>query len=259
MKVAIVVPARLGAKRLPEKPLRELGGKPLIVRVWERVVRMNFGDRIVVATDHPRIEAAVKDAGGEVVMTSPSCPSGTARVAEVAAMPTFSAYDAFVNIQGDEPFIGINSVRGAAEIVTSGQYEIGTSAVLADNSIFQTPDIVKVVRDQQGRALYFSRAPIPYLRDSMDEQERLPFTLQHVGVYAYTKAALNKWVSLPEHPLEIIERLEQLRPLAHGMAIGVAVVDDAAEAGIDTESDLAKANSRISISAENFNDQSGTW
>ncbi len=250
MKVALVIPARLGATRLPEKPLRDLGGKPLIVRVWERVSKMGVGDRVVVATDHPRIEKVIRDLGGDVIMTSPECNSGTARVAEVAAHPEFADFEAFVNVQGDEPFIGENCVRMAAEMVTSGKFTLGTSAVKTSADILKKPDIVKVIIGTQGQALYFSRAGIPHLRDEGDSAERDSMVLQHIGVYSYTRDALQKWLSLPVHPLEIVERLEQLRPLANGIAMGVAVVDDMAEAGIDTEEDLERANARFGVASQ---------
>lgn len=246
MKTAIVIPARLGAVRLPRKPLRQLGGLPLIVQVWRRVQGMNVADRTVVATDHDEVASVARAAGAEVVMTSPDCASGTARVAEVAAAPGFGDFDAFVNVQGDEPFISDAFVRAAADVVRRGPFKLGTVAAPATGEIFDTPSVVKVVTGTDGRALYFSRAPIPYLRDDADAAARVPLTLQHIGVYSYTRDALARWAALPAHPLEEIERLEQLRPLANGMNIGVAVVGERAECGIDTEQDLHNANARWS-------------
>ncbi len=246
MKTAIVIPARLGAVRLPRKPLRQLGGLPLIVQVWRRVQGMNVADRTVVATDDDEVASVARDAGAEVVMTSSDCASGTARVAEVAAAPGFEHFDAFVNVQGDEPFISDAFVRAAADVVRTGQFKLGTVAARATGAIFDVPSVVKVVTGTDGRALYFSRAPIPYLRDDADAAARVPLTLQHIGVYSYTRDALARWVALPVHPLEEIERLEQLRPLANGMHIGVAVVCERAECGIDTEQDLHNANARWS-------------
>lgn len=244
MKTAVVIPARLGATRLPRKPLRDLDGQPLVVRVWRRVSRMGIGDVVVVATDHDEVAEVAEAAGATVVMTSPDCASGTARVAEVAASPGFSDFGAFVNVQGDEPFISAGFIRAAADVVRSGRFTLGTVAATATAEIFDTPSIVKVVTALDGRALYFSRAPIPYLRDASDAGLRRPLTLQHIGVYSYTREALAQWVALPPHPLEDIERLEQLRPLAHGMKIGVAVIEERAECGIDTEDDLRIANER---------------
>jgi 3-deoxy-manno-octulosonate cytidylyltransferase (CMP-KDO synthetase) len=205
---------------------------------------MGIGDRVVVATDQQEVADVVRAAGADVVLTSPVCGSGTERVADVANQSEFRHYDAFVNVQGDEPFIGAECVRTAAELVTSGSFTLGTAAAVAGDHIFDTSTIVKVVRGVDGRALYFSRAPIPYLRDQSDAPAREPCTLQHIGVYAYTRDALQQWITLPPHPLEDIERLEQLRPLAHGMLMGVSVVHERPEAGIDTEDDLRRANER---------------
>lgn len=246
MKTAVVIPARLGATRLPRKPLRELGGEPLVVQVWRRVTRMGVGDTVVVATDDAAIAAAVRAAGGDVAITSEQCRSGTERVAEVAALPQFRDYDAFVNVQGDEPFVSPAFVRAAAEVVASGGFTLGTAAARADARIFERSSVVKVVVGADGRALYFSRAAIPFLREAADADVRASLALQHVGVYAYTRAALERWIALPVHPLEIVERLEQLRPIAYGIDFGVAVVNAPAASGIDTEEDLHDANARWS-------------
>ena len=247
MGTLIVIPARLGATRLPRKPLRLLGGEPLIVRVWERVSAMNLADRVVVATDSPEVADAASSAGAQVAMTRNDHPSGTDRVAEVANLAEFRGYDAFVNVQGDEPFVGDDAVRGALAQVTSGRFPLGTAACRAGSEILANPDVVKVVSDSSGRALYFSRAPIPFLRDAADRSVRDGLVRQHLGIYAYTRDALNRWVSLPPHPLETTERLEQLRALADGMAIGVAFVEqDEGVRGIDTEEDLMAANIRWS-------------
>jgi 3-deoxy-manno-octulosonate cytidylyltransferase (CMP-KDO synthetase) len=238
MRTLIVIPARLAATRLPEKPLRMLAGRPLIARVWERVSAMQLADRCVVATDDGRVAETARGAGAEVVMTSSRCESGTERVAEVAAQPEFAGYELFVNVQGDEPFIAIGSVRGAVTAVSDGRFELGTAAVPAGEQVLANPDVVKVVITDDGRALYFSRAAIPFARDPRTRAN----PLQHVGVYAYTRSALAKWVSLPPHRLELTEKLEQLRPLAAGMAFGVTVTEDRPASGIDTEEDLAHAN-----------------
>ncbi len=247
MGTLIVIPARLGATRLPRKPLRLLGGEPLIVRVWERVSKMAVADRVVVATDSPEVADAARAAGAQVAMTREDHPSGTDRVAEVANLSEFRGYDAFVNVQGDEPFVGGDAVRGALSQVTSGIFPLGTAACRAGSEILANPDVVKVVADSNGRALYFSRAPIPFLRDAADRPVRDGLVRQHLGIYAYTRDALNRWVSLPPHPLELTERLEQLRALADGMAIGVALVEqEQGVRGIDTEEDLVAANIRWS-------------
>jgi 3-deoxy-manno-octulosonate cytidylyltransferase (CMP-KDO synthetase) len=246
MSTLIVIPARLGATRLPRKPLRLLGGEPLIVRVWERVLGLNIADRVVVATDSPEVADAARLAGAEVALTRGDHPSGTDRVAEVAKLAEFRRYETFVNVQGDEPFIGADAVSGALMQVTAGKFPLGTAACRAGSEILANPDVVKVVADSNGRALYFSRAPIPYLRDAADRAERDSLVYQHLGIYAYTRDALERWVSLPPHPLEISERLEQLRALADGLAIGVAIVARSETRGIDTEEDLIEANARWS-------------
>jgi len=244
MGTLVVIPARLGAMRLPRKPLRLLSGLPLIVRVWQRISQMNVADAVVVATDDESVASAVQAVGAECVMTSDEHTSGTERVAEVASQPRFRQYTTIVNVQGDEPFIGPGAVKGAAELVSTGRFPLGTAASHASAEILDAPSLVKVVVADDGRAMYFSRAPIPYLRDQADTAKRAQRTLQHIGVYAYSREALNEWVSLPPHPLEEIERLEQLRPLAAGLAIGVAVTSEAPASGIDTEEDLERANAR---------------
>jgi len=205
---------------------------------------MNVADAVVVATDDESVTSAVEQAGAECVMTSDRHGSGTERVAEVAFQQRFRGYGTIVNVQGDEPFIGSGAVSGAAELVSSGRFPLGTAASRASTEILDTPSLVKVVVGDDGRALYFSRAPIPYLRDRADSAKQAERTLQHIGVYAYTREALREWVSLPPHPLEEIERLEQLRPLAAGLPFGVAVTNEAPASGIDTEEDLERANAR---------------
>ncbi len=242
MRTLVVIPARLGATRLPQKPLRLLGGLPLIVRVWQTISEMKLAERCVVATDDARVASIVREAGGDCVMTSSSHSTGTERVAEVAAMAEFREFEAIVNVQGDEPYIGEESVRGAAAMVTGGGFPLGTSAARAGVEIFASRAIVKVVTDDKGRAMYFSRGEIPFLRDPDDAAKRDSLTLQHIGVYAYHRDALAEWAALPVHPLEEIERLEQLRPLAAGIPIGVAITDEPAATGIDTEEDLVRAN-----------------
>jgi 3-deoxy-manno-octulosonate cytidylyltransferase (CMP-KDO synthetase) len=244
MRTLVVIPARLGAMRLPRKPLRLLSGLPLIVRVWQRISQMNVADTVVVATDDETVASTVRKAGADCVMTSASHSSGTERVAEVASQERFKGFDTIVNVQGDEPFIGAEAVSGAATLVATGKFPLGTAASRAGTEILDTPSLVKVVVGDDGRALYFSRAPIPFLRDKADRPKLADRTLQHIGVYAYSRDALNQWVSLPPHPLEEIERLEQLRPLAAGLPIGVAVTKEAPASGIDTEEDLARANAR---------------
>lgn len=243
MTTLAVIPARLGATRLPRKPLRLLGGAPLVVRVWERVRALDVADQVVVATDSDEIAEAVRAAGGVAEMTAAEHPSGTDRVAEVCARSAYRDATAVLNVQGDEPFVSAAAARGALAMVAERGFPVGTAAVPASRDALDAPDVVKVVTADDGRALYFSRAPIPFARDA--REAAVPLALQHLGVYAYDPAALARWVALPEHPLERCERLEQLRPLAAGIAIGVAVVRGEATArGIDTEADLEDANAR---------------
>jgi len=243
MPVLAVIPARLGATRLPRKPLRLLGGEPLIARVYARVQALGVASACVVATDHPEVLAACAERGIPALLTADDHQSGTDRVAEIAARSAYCQYTVILNVQGDEPFVSREALAAAIDIVVSRRAPIGTAAIRVSRSDLDRPDIVKVVCTDAGRALYFSRAPIPYLRDPADEAVLVPLVRQHVGVYAYTREALAMWVALPPHPLEIVERLEQLRPLAHGLAIGVAEVPSAAP-GIDTEDDLERANAR---------------
>ena len=242
MKTLAVIPARLGATRLPRKPLRLIAGVPIIVRVFERVAALRVADRIVVATDSDEIATRVREAGGEAIITSPTHASGTDRVAEVVRGVAYRGFDAIVNVQGDEPLVSGAAVRGALLQVTEKKRPLGTAAVRAGSDVLGNADIVKVVTDDDGAAMYFSRAPVPFLRDRSDLTERDSRVLHHVGVYAYTPESLARWVALPAHPLERIERLEQLRPLAAGMRMGVSVVPGPLRAGIDTEADLDRVN-----------------
>jgi 3-deoxy-manno-octulosonate cytidylyltransferase (CMP-KDO synthetase) len=242
VKTLAVIPARLGATRLPRKPLRLLAGVPVVVRVMERVAALRVADRIVVATDSEEIARRVREAGGEAELTRATHPSGTDRVAEVSARAVRDGYDVILNVQGDEPFVSGAAIRGALARVATGGFPLGTAAARADAGVLQRPDVVKVVAADDGAAMYFSRAAIPHLRDQSDRGARDARVLHHVGVYAYTPEALARWVALPPHPLEEIERLEQLRPLAAGLRMGVAVVDGPLRGGIDTETDLEQAN-----------------
>jgi 3-deoxy-manno-octulosonate cytidylyltransferase (CMP-KDO synthetase) len=245
MKTLAVIPARLGSTRLPRKPLRLLAGVPLIVRVWQRVLDTGIADHVVVATDSEEVREVVSTHGGEVAMTSENHVSGTHRVAEVAVRPEFASFHAIVNVQGDEPFVSREAILGAARMVTDAGFPLGTAAVRASAEILADPSVVKVVAADDGRAMYFSRAGIPFLRDATDARDaelQRARVWQHIGVYAYDRQALLRWAELPESPLENIERLEQLRPLAAGIPMGVAVIDEAFRPGIDTEADLERAN-----------------
>ena len=242
MRTLAVIPARLGATRLPRKPLRLLAGLPLVVRVWQRVTETGIADRVVVATDSHEVADAAAAAGAEAVATSSSHGSGTERVAEVASHPEFSGFDIIVNVQGDEPFVSRRALVESAQLVSSRRFSIGTVAVIATPEILPDPNVVKVVAANDGRAMYFSRAAVPYLRDADDAELQRTCVWQHIGVYAYERSALVRWVQLPPNSLERIERLEQLRPLAAGIPIGVSLIDEPVRPGIDTEDDLERAN-----------------
>jgi 3-deoxy-manno-octulosonate cytidylyltransferase (CMP-KDO synthetase) len=241
VKTLAVIPARLGATRLPRKPLRLLAGVPIIVRVLERVRALRVADHVVVATDSDEIADVVADAGGEAVHTHAGHPSGTDRIAEVVRAAFDAQFDVILNVQGDEPFVSGAAVRGALAQVQERGFPLGTAAARASRAVLANPDAVKVVAADDGAAMYFSRAPIPFLRDGADGAAVDDQVLHHVGVYAYTPDALAHWVFLPPHPLERIERLEQLRPLAAGLRMGVAVIDGPVRGGIDTEADLERA------------------
>lgn len=242
MRTLAVIPARLGATRLPRKPLRLLAGVPLVVRVFQRVAEIGVADRVVVATDSEEVADVLASHGGEAVLTAANHPSGTHRVAEVARRPEFAGFDVIVNVQGDEPFVSARAVLGAARMVSDAKFPLGTAAVMAPLGILGDPNVVKVVAADDGRAMYFSRGAIPHLRESADGELLRTRVWQHIGVYAYDWPALMQWIELPESPLEQIERLEQLRPLAAGMTMGVALIDEPVRPGIDTEQDLERAN-----------------
>ncbi len=242
MSTLAVIPARLGATRLPRKPLRLLGGAPLVVRVLERVQSLALADEVVVATEADEVAEVVRKAGGRALITSDQHPSGTDRVAEVARHPDFRGHDIVVNVQGDEPFMRGDAMAGAIAMVRDHGFDLGTAAGKRGPEIMGDPNCVKVVRSDDGRALYFSRAPIPFLRDAADAPQRDALVLQHMGIYAARRDALAKWVSLPPHPLELVEKLEQLRALAAGLAMGVAIVDAPSWGEVNTEDDLLRAN-----------------
>ncbi len=245
MKVLGVIPARLGSERLSRKPLQLLGGRPLIEVVWQRVAAFNAVDELIVATDSDEIVAVCRAAGATCEMTSLTHRSGTERVAEVAER--HPDCDIVVNIQGDEPFVAAAHITSSVQMVRDG-WDMGTPATpVAALDAWHDHAVVKVVRATDGGALYFSRAPIPYKRDADPTPEELQseLYLRHIGVYAYAREALLRYVKLPETMLERSEKLEQLRALAAGMRIGVALTAESA-AGIDTPADLARAQELFS-------------
>lgn len=243
----IVIPARFASSRLPGKPLADIAGKPMIVRVVEQVAGAG-ADEVWVATDHDGVRAAVEAAGGRVVMTRADHPSGTDRLAEVASLLGWRDEDIVVNVQGDEPLIDVGIVAAVArELADDPEAAIATAAhPIHDVAEVFNPNVVKVVCDAQRRALYFSRAPIPWARDAwLDPAGRsaLPAALpvlRHVGLYAYRVAFLRRYAELAPAPIEQWEALEQLRAMWHGYRIRVLGLDAAPAAGVDTPEDLER-------------------
>jgi 3-deoxy-manno-octulosonate cytidylyltransferase (CMP-KDO synthetase) len=235
-KVVVVIPARYGATRLPGKPLVQLAGKPMIQRVYERAKLAKTTSRVIVATDDDRILQAVQDFGGEAFMTRADHRTGTERVAEVAA---HVEGDVFVNVQGDEPLLdpaavdtAVNSLREEpnADVATVAT-PIRTPADIMD------PNVVKTVLDFDSNALYSSRAPVPWVRDTANKiQVR---HLKHLGLYAFQRAALLEYPTLPQGELERIEQLEQLRWMENGVKIRVAEVEHDA-VSVDVPEDVAR-------------------
>ncbi|HEX8694106.1 MAG TPA: 3-deoxy-manno-octulosonate cytidylyltransferase [Longimicrobium sp.] len=245
-RVLGVIPARLGSSRLPRKPLHPIAGRPLVEWVWRRAVESGVFGAVVVATDSPEVAEAARAFGATVVLTRADHPSGTDRVAEVARRPEWRDFAVIVNVQGDEPFVRTDHLEAAIRLVRDEGWEVGTVATpIASAGEWREPAVVKVVRGSDGGALLFTRAPVPHPRDAEPDFAGGAY-LRHVGVYAYTRNALLRWVSLPEGELERIEKLEQLRPLAAGVKIGVAV-GEPAEGGVDTPADAARAE-RIILS-----------
>lgn len=246
-RVLGVIPARLGSTRLPRKPLHLLAGRPLLEWVWRRVVDSQLFEAVVIATDSDEVAAVARGFGASVELTRAEHPSGTDRVAEVAARDGYAAYSTVVNIQGDEPFVSPAHLRAAIGLVAGEGWEIGTvAAPIGAADEWRNPAVVKVALADDGSALLFSRAPIPFVRDGEPGAEAMGEGdfLRHIGIYSYRRDALARWVALPEGRLEKLEKLEQLRPLAAGLRIGVARVAPA-EAGVDTPEDAKRADRRL--------------
>ena len=235
MSVLAIIPARYASTRFPGKPLAAIAGKPMIQHVYERTLKADSVSRVIVATDDERIRAAVVDFGGEVVMTRADHPSGTDRLAEVAA--GLDA-DLIVNVQGDEPLIDPLMIDQAVKpLLADPTIEMGTlKSLIKDEEDYLNPNIVKVVTDRDGFALYFSRSPMPYLREA--DFASVPL-FKHVGLYVYRRDFLLKYPHLSETDLEKAEKLEQLRALEHGYRIYVATTD-CESIGVDVPADLEK-------------------
>jgi 3-deoxy-manno-octulosonate cytidylyltransferase (CMP-KDO synthetase) len=241
----VVIPARHASTRLPGKPLADIHGRPMVVRVLERASRAGARS-VCVATDHPDVFDAVRACGGDVLMTRADHPSGTDRLAEVVEARAWADDDIVVNVQGDEPLIEPELIRGvAAALAAAPDAAVATAAhPLADADALFNPNVVKVVCDAAGFALYFSRAPIPWARDAFAlNRAQLPDglpVLRHVGIYAYRVAFLRRYADLAPSPLEHWEALEQLRVLWHGYRIAVSRIENAPAAGVDTQEDLER-------------------
>lgn len=243
----VVIPARYASSRFPGKPLADLGGRPMVVRVAERA-RASGARSVLVATDDQRIASAARAHGVEAVLTRADHVSGTGRIAEVAAAQGWSGATIVVNVQGDEPLIEPELIAEVAQaLARDAEASVSTAChPIGDAQSVANPNVVKVALEANGRALYFSRAPIPFAREAYAglfdgarpaPPEGLPF-YRHIGIYAYRVDFLRTYTALAESPLERFEALEQLRVLWHGYRIAVAVSARAAPPGIDTPGDL---------------------
>jgi 3-deoxy-manno-octulosonate cytidylyltransferase (CMP-KDO synthetase) len=251
----VVIPARMASTRLPDKPLADIGGLPMVVRVARQSARSG-ARRVVVATDDARVRDACSAHGVEAVMTRADHPSGSDRLAEACALLGLDGADVVVNVQGDEPLIEPALVRQCAALLeTDAEAMVSTAAhAIDDESDFVNPNVVKVVLDARSRALYFSRAPIPWWRDGARAGvPALPPNpdvagapaLRHIGLYAYRAAYLRRFPTLSMAPLERLESLEQLRMLWHGDRIVVHVADHAPAPGVDTPEDLERVRALV--------------
>lgn len=243
MSFVVIIPARMASTRLPDKPLADIAGLPMVVRVAERA-RLSRAERVIVATDHARVVAACEQAGVEVMMTRDDHPSGTDRIAEIAATMSLPGDAIIVNVQGDEPLIDPELINACAARVSANAPMATAAHPIHNGEDVFNPNVVKVVLDAKGDALMFSRAPLPWHRDGFAHgTQTMPagYTpLRHVGIYAYRCDFLLNYATLAVSPLETIEALEQLRVLWHGFRIAVHLVEHAPAAGVDTAEDLAR-------------------
>jgi 3-deoxy-manno-octulosonate cytidylyltransferase (CMP-KDO synthetase) len=244
----VIIPARFGSTRLPGKPLLQIGARPLIQWVWQRAVDSGAAS-VLVATDDERIRAAALKFGADCVMTSPDHVSGTDRIAETVRAKGFAAEDIVVNLQGDEPMMPADLVAKVAQSLHDVAGSEISTAVAPVQSLreFLDPNCVKALRTLDGRALYFSRAPVPWPRDSIAAEQPVSFhgAWRHIGIYAYRVRSLLQLAAWPPTPLEMTEKLEQLRALEHGMHIHLVTLSESPPAGIDTPEDLERARSQL--------------
>lgn len=246
MKFSVVIPARHASTRLPGKMLADIAGKPLVVHVAERA-KHSGASEIIIATDHADIASAVQQHGHIAELTRVDHASGTDRIAEVSARRGWEDDAIIVNVQGDEPLVEPALIRAVAERLAAHEdAAIATAcAPIANAEEFANPNIVKVVMDNAGYALYFSRAMIPYPRDTNGTLTAQMPAFRHIGIYAYRARFLKRYASLTPAPLEETEKLEQLRALWHGHKITVAITPHAPHAGVDTPEDLARVRAII--------------
>ncbi len=248
MRFRVVIPSRYGAQRLPGKPLADLGGKPLVLHVCDRA-RESGAAEVLVATDDARIRDACQVAGVGVEMTSPDHASGTDRIAEVAARRGWGDDELVVNLQGDEPLMPAADIEQAARLLETGADMSTLCTPIHDLAEFLNPNVVKVVADGQGRALYFSRAPIPWNRDGaaggLASQQQHHGALRHIGLYGYRVGTLKRLAGTPPCELEQLEKLEQLRALWLGMSIAIDVARAIPGPSVDTPEDLQRVAALI--------------
>ncbi len=249
MDAVVLIPARLASSRLPDKPLADIGGQPMVVRVAQRA-RRSGAARVVVAADSPAIVQACAAHGVEAVLTDVAHPSGTDRLAQACDILGLPDDTVVVNVQGDEPLIDPALVGAVAGLLRDrGDCAMSTAAhPIAEVAEFLNPNVVKVVADARGTALYFSRAPMPWWRDGYaDGVRRLPTPapLRHIGLYGYRRSFLRSFPQLPPAPLEQLESLEQLRALWHGHRIALHVTQTAPGPGVDTPEDLARVRALV--------------
>ncbi|MDM4765744.1 3-deoxy-manno-octulosonate cytidylyltransferase [Pelomonas sp. SE-A7] len=251
MSFTVIVPARLASTRLPNKPLVDIGGLPMIVRVARRA-GLSQAARVVVATDAPSVLEACAAHGVQAIATRADHPSGSDRLAEACEILGLDGQDLVVNVQGDEPLIAPAMIDAcAAQLQSRPDCVMSTVAHALDEAAeFANPNVVKLVTDARGTALYFSRAPIPWWRDAPQAPGPLPGTaLRHVGLYAYHAGFLRRFPTLQASPLERIESLEQLRVLWHGEKIAVHLSDERPGPGVDTPEDLERVRALIASGA----------
>ena len=256
----VIIPARFASQRLPGKPLLEIAGRPMIEHVWQRAMSSNAA-RVLIATDSEQIATAARAFGADVVMTREDHVNGTSRLTEVVDKLDLRDEECIVNVQGDEPLLPSSMIDRVAESLKGdeGAAMATLAEPIADRTTLMRTSVVKVVCSQSGRALYFSRAPIPWDRDRFDlsnaddshnMDELGQGWLRHIGIYAYRASFLRDYQNLPVAPVEACEQLEQLRALYHGYAISVAVATEQYPAGVDTPEDLERVRELLKRSSD---------